>query len=248
MKKIRLLILIVAILSACKKNDVPTTPLVPPEVIYKVKTTASINGSNTITYSYNTEGKITKTQGINFIYEFSYGINTVAEKLYDPNPNRTVVYDLNADGFVTKKTYFDNAIAVEEIIYSYNANKQLMKTVATVLIPGGDISTDNYYYTNKSLDSIIETFSSNANVWKYAYEYYTDKKSNTGNKNFGFQFYPENSDKLLKRNIFTAYIAATNTSNPPVISDFTYSFDALGRETQRVINGLVNLSINYTYY
>jgi hypothetical protein len=248
MKKIRLLILIVAILSACKKNHVPTMPVVPPEVIYKVKTTASINGSNAVTNTYNAEGRITKAQGTNFIYEFSYGINTVTEKLYDPNLSSTNVYDLNADGFVTKKTDFNNAISVEEKIYSYNANKQILKTVETVLTAGGGSSTDNYYYTNKSLDSIKTTFSNNADVWNLAYEYYTDKKSNTGNKNFGFQFYPENSDKLVKKTTFTAYIAATNTNNPPQISNYTYSFDALGRETQRVINGQVNFSSNYTYY
>jgi hypothetical protein len=247
MKQPTLLILIVAMLSACKKNDVPTTPVVPPEVIYKVKTFAGINGSNAVTNTYNTEGRITKAQGTNFSYEYSYGINTVTGKLYDPNLSGTVVYDLNADGFVTKKTNFTNAVAVTEVIYSYNANKQILKTVETA-IASGSSSTDNYYYTNKSLDSIKTTFSNNADVWNLAYEYYTDKKSNTGNKNFGFQFYPENSDKLVKKTTFTAYIAATNTNNLPQINNYTYSFDALGRETQRVINGLVNFSSNYTYY
>jgi hypothetical protein len=245
MKKVTILVLLLAILFSCKKNetDTPTAP----EIVYKIKTDARVDGSNVRTYTYDANGRLLKNDGTIYKYEYSYSGNTATEKYYNTNLVSTTLYELNADGLIHKRTISSNATFLSETIYSYNANKQVLKTIGTN-IATGVITTENYYYTKKSLDSIRTTFSDNTDVWRISYEYYTDKKSTTAYKNYGLFFYADASDKLIKKSTFNAYVSATNTNNPPQINDITYSFDPLDRVTQRVFNGQVNSSNNYIYY
>jgi hypothetical protein len=245
MKKITILLLLLATLFSCKKNKTETS--VPPEIVYKIKTIAGINNSNVRTYTYDTDGRLLKNDGTIYKYEYSYSGNTVTEKYYNTNLVSTTLYELNADGLVSKESYSDNTGVLSVTIYTYNTNKQVQKTMRTYTA-SGFIATENYFYTGKAVDSVKTTFSNNADVWKIVYEYYTDKKPSTNYKNWGINFYADRSDKLIKKSTFTAYIAATNTNNPPQIDEVTYSFDALDRVTQRVFNGQVNSSNNYTYY
>jgi hypothetical protein len=245
MKKITILVLLLATLFSCKKNKTDTPTL--PEVVYKIKTEARVDGSNVRTYTYDTDGRLLKNDGTIYRYEYSYSANTATEKYYNTNLVNTTLHELNADGLVSKESYSDNSGVLSVTIYTYNTNKQVQKTMRTYTA-SGFIATENYFYTGKAVDSVKTTFSNNADVWKIVYEYYTDKKPSTNYKNLGINFYADRSDKLVKKITFTAYIAATNTNNPPQISDITYSFDALDRVTQRVFNGQVNSSNNYTYY
>jgi hypothetical protein len=247
MKKLILSVLCVFAFFSCKKNNTDNTASGP--TVPKVKN-YSIGGDNVI-YTYDVQGRIIKRANTasNWKYEYSYIANTATENYYvGTTLSTSKLFDLNADGLVTKETYALPAAAVPyKTTYSYNANKQ----VATI-IKSNSLNTnttiETHFYTGTILDSSQTTFSHNSDLYRFWYTYYTDKTNSIAYKNQGYLFWAETAAIPLKKQ--TSIFRTSGILNTQV-DDYTYLFDAENRITKRTITiaGGGGTSVNdITYY
>jgi YD repeat-containing protein len=248
MKKLFLPFLCISVVFfSCKKNNTDTA--VPGITFPKVKT-YTIGGDN-VTYTYDAQGRILTrvNTASNWKYEYSYTANTATENYFVGTTLSTAkVYDLNADGLVTKETYTLPAASVPyKTVYTYNANKQVATLVKSNSI-NTNTTTEINFYTGTTLDSSQTTFSYNNDLYRFWYTYYTDKTTSITNKNQGYLFWAETAAMPLKKQ---TSIFRTNGFFNTQVDDYTYTFDAENRITKRTITtaGGGGTSVNdITYY
>ncbi len=248
MQKLILSVLFLSVvIYSCKKNNTDTA--VPGVTIPKVKS-YSIGGDNVI-YTYDAQKRIISRVNAtsNWKYEYSYGTNTVSENYYvGTTLSTTKLYDLNADGLVTKESYTLPAASVPyKTIYSYNANKQVATIVKSNTL-NTNTTTETNFYTASTLDSTQTTFSYNNDLYRFWYTYYTDKTNSIGYKNQGYLFWAETAAMPLKKQ---TSIFRTNGIFNTQVDDYTYLFDTENRITKRTITtaGGGGTSVNdITYY
>ena len=248
MKKIILPVLFLSVtFFSCKKNNTDTA--VPGTTIPKVKT-YTIGGDN-VAYTYDAQGRILTrvNTASNWKYEYSYTANTATENYFvGITLSTSKVYDLNADGLVTKETYTLPAASVPyKSIYMYNANKQVATVVRSNSL-NTNTSTETNFYTGITLDSSQTTFSYNNNLYRFWYTYYTDKTNSIAYKNQGYLFWAETAAMPLKKQ---TSIFRTNGIFNTQVDDYTYTFDTENRITKRTIitAGGGGTSVNdITYY
>jgi YD repeat-containing protein len=251
MKKIIATLLIGSILFSCKKSNDATPAVNIPEVVYKIKTLTSTTG--TTTFTYDTQGRIIveTTSSNNSKFEYTYTANTVTQNYYiGTTLNFTKVYEINADGLVTKSSNTFPLVNVPYITtFTYNANKQTVARIGSNTL-NNDVVTRTNFYTGKTLDSSRTTFSNNNNIYRYYYTYYTDKKNTTNFKNRGTLFNAEESSMPIKQIVYKEFLFGVN--KPPQIEDYTYIFDAQNRiiqQTHVASNpGPSTNIISFTYY
>lgn len=248
MKKLRLPILCISFaFFSCKKNNIDTEVL--GTTIHKVKT-YTIGGDNVI-YTYDAQGRIiTRVNAAsNWKYEYSYGTNIATENYYVGSTLSTSkVYELNAEGLVTKESYTIPATSVPyKTTYSYNASKQVATIVKSNTL-NTNTTTETNFFTGTILDSSQTTFSYNNDLYRFWYTYYTDKNNSIANKNQGYLFWAETAANPLKKQ---TSIFRTNGLFNTQVDDYTYIFDAENRITKRTITtaGGGGSSVNdITYY
>lgn len=248
MKKIMLSILFLSVvIFSCKKNNTDTAA--PTATIPKVKT-YTIGGDN-VTYTYDVQGRLlTRINAVsNWKYEYSYTANTATENYYvGTTLSTSKLYDLNADGLVTKESYTLPAVSVPyKSIYTYNANKQVATVVKSNSL-NTNTTTEINFYTGTTLDSSQTTFSYNNDLYRYWYTYYTDKTNCISYKNQGYLFWAETAAMPLKKQ--TSIFRTSGIFNTQV-DDYIYLFDTENRITKRTIitAGGGGTSVNdITYY
>ncbi len=246
MKKILLAVIVIIVLTACKKNE----PISQNPSIAKVKTFTI--GGDVVNYSYDNQGRIVSriSPAGNWKSEFTYSGNTATENYYvGATLSTTKLYDLNVNGLVTKESYLFPATAVPyKVMYSYGADNRLLLGRLSNNSINNNGTVETYFYTGNILDSTQTTFIQNLDIYRYRYTYYTDKENTIANKNQGFLFWSERERMPLKKqtSAFT-----TNGFTNTQVDDFTYNFDTQGRITKRTITtvGSSNPSVNdITYY
>jgi hypothetical protein len=248
MRQLMLSVLFLSVvIFSCKKNNTDTA--VPGKAIPKVKT-YTIGGDN-ITYTYDAQGRITTRVNItsNWKYQYNYTANTATENYYVGTTLSTIkLYDLNAEGLVTKESYtLPAASAPYKTIYTYNANKQVTTAVKSNSL-NTNTTTETNFYTGTTLDSSQTTFSYNNDLYRYWYTYYTDKTNSIAHKNQGYLFWAETAAMPLKKQ---TSIFRTNGIFNTQVDDYTYTFDTENRITKRTIitAGGGGTSVNdITYY
>lgn len=252
MKKITTLILVVFLLSACKKSTTPEviTPTTP-EVVHKIKTIIMPFGI--FTQTYDASGRlvtVTNTSN-NSKFEYTYTSNTVTENYYVATILKSsLLHNLNADGLIIKSSYLlhpANNIP-NTTNFTYNANKQRVSIIYSNTL-NNNVTTYTNFYTNCSVDSAHTTYSNLNGISRHYYTYYTDKINTTNFKNRGTLFYAEESKMPIKKintiNNFNGVITTETT-------DYTYIFDTQNRITQSAgvtsNPGASIAPISYTYY
>ncbi len=245
MKKLLLAVLVIINFTACKKSEIVSQNAVEA----KVKTFSI--GSDIINYAYDNQGRIMArvSPSGNWKAEFAYSGNTVTENYYiGATLSTTKLYELNANGLVSKESYTFPATSVPyKTQYSYNANRQLLARISNNTI-NANTSIETFFYTGSVLDSMQTTFNQNTDIYRFVYEYYTDKANTLSNKNQGFLFLAERESMALKKQTSTF---RTNGFINVQVDDFTYNFDTKGKITKRTITtvGSSGTSVNdVTYY
>lgn len=249
MKKLLLPVLCISVaFFSCKKNN--TNTALPGSTIPKVKN-YTIGGDN-VTYTYDAQGRILARVNTvsNWKYEYSYSTSAVTEKYFvGTTLSSTKLYDLNADGFVTKESYtFPVASVPYKTIYNYNANKQVATIIKSNTL-NTNTTTETNFYTGTTLDSTHTTFSYNNDLYRFWYTYYVDKTNSIAYKNQGYFFWAETAAIPLKKQ---TSIFRTNGFFNTQVDDYTYLFDAANKITKRTITtvgGGGSTSVNdITYY
>jgi YD repeat-containing protein len=242
MKKIMIALLIFTAINACKKNNADiVTPTVVTQVP-KVKTFSNA-GTNEV-YTYDAQGRILSriNTSSNWKYEYTYNSNTVIENYYVGSTlSTTYQFDLNANGLITRSLLTYPATGGYQIAYTYNTNNLVAKKINSNTT-NANTTTEIFFYTGNLLDSTVKTFSSNTNVYRTHFTYYTDKNNSFGFKNRGYLFYAEEEEKPVKT--LTYIFSPTNTQ----VSNYAYTYDAAGKITNRKINGGANGDNDITYY
>lgn len=232
----------VIFLSACKKKDDPNTGDPSNAVLKTVSQTPS---GITITYSYDSERRLTQLQNSDGSGKnITYSGDTVFEALKN---SFGVVYAvntlfLNTDGIAIasylsdttgatlsySEYEYDSTFIVEERIYSFSGVQIGRKTWG--------ILYDNIYYFN-FYDSLT---SQNNYTLSYAYSY--DHVNSVGNRNTGVKYYGNSS-----HNIETSMTKISSvTGNVRYV--FKYTFDDSGRMSSKsAYNHLNELVYTNTY-
>ncbi len=198
-----------SILVACKKNSNVIVPEpIPVVVIPKIKTITT--PTNVVTHTYDTQGRLillTNTSN-NSKYEYTYANNTVTSNYYvGATLNTTKVLDLNADGLVIKESYTFPVINIPyKTNYTYNANKQRVAVIYSNTL-NTDVTTYTNFYTGNTLDSAHTTNSSNNDITRSYYSYYTDKISTTNSKNRGSLFVGQEATMPIKKLLTRIFLA-----------------------------------------
>lgn len=238
-KKIIAVLLLAFAIGCSKEDQQATEQLEPVVVIPKVKTFTI--GNNLYTHTYDTQGRLlTQVSSDGYKDEYSYANNKVTYKFFQSNVQQsTYVYDLNTDGFKIKSLRTFPSAGNYQTIYTYNANKQLA-TLTNSNSLDTKTSTKTFFYEGKNLEHYEETFSYNADIWKFYYTYYTDKTNTFSNKNKGYLFdIEEDSQHPVKT--FTAVFSPTNTQ----VDTYAYEYDSQNQISKRIINGSAQNDIEY---
>ena len=249
MKKILYLGLALCTLAACKKKKDDVITPTPVVQVLKIKTLTI--GGDAVNYTYDAQGRIlTRVNPTsNWRYEFVYNGNTVTENYFiGTTLSTTKVYELNANGLVIKEGYSFPAGSIPyKSIYTYNANNQVASIVRSNTINSNG-NTETYFYTGTMLDSSRTTFSTNSDLHRFWYSYFTDKTNTIAYKNQGYLFFADEGTMPIKK--ITSIFKTGNFFNTQV-DDYTYLFDAENRITKRTITtaGGGGSSVNdVTYY
>ncbi len=252
--KLLLLCVIASVtLLSCKKESLITNSVgsSPSDALVKTKT----DGNNVESYSYDNQNRISRivfstTTGPSYYHEFTYSNGAVSEyhsgePLYELEqvlPNGTIklnctsnpsIFKLNTNGFYAGTTttcqtqsykYDTNGFIVNQdyAITDYNTVEQVINDNKNIL----QISGKGFSYGGGEFDI-------NTN-----YDYYLDKISSIGNKNFGRSYLGKSSENLLKK----------ETQNGETTT-YTYLYDAQQRVIQKTsIKLSVVKTTSYTYY
>lgn len=245
-KLISFLLLPFVIISSCKKDSKGEE-----EVVYKVKTVTRASG-NAETYHYDGQGRIQKieyTNGARMEYTYSPGLVKADDYNSSGSRSATIEYQLNTDGLlaVTRETYPYPAGPYQ---YTFNSSRQLSSAVFMDGSNGNAVlSSQNYFYSGKQLDSIHAFHSSGQIRKREMLEYYTDIANTISDQHMGYQFLGVQSPKAKKKHTFLFYNTSGTLLNTQV-DNYTYETDGQGhiiREIRISSNG--NTSDNrYTYY
>lgn len=251
--KLLLLTVIASItLVSCKKESLVTS-VTPSSADALVKTKSE--GNITETYYYDSQKRVSKivftpAVGNSYYYEYTYTNNEVLEfhsnetihELEETMPNGTIrIYcsanprslALGSDGY-----FKGNAAGCETNSFSYDADGFVVEqTFAVTDFNKSDairndkrnitrISSNGFSYVGGDFTTIVN------------FEYYTDKVSSIGNKNFGKSFLGKSSENLVK----------TESENN-LKTDYTYTFDSQKRvSTKTQTKNNTQVVTAYTYY
>src|SRR6218665_161974 len=247
--KYMLLLLVAACIMGCRK-DKPTPA--PVATIAKIKSETNVATGQTYNYTYDNQGRITridKPSGFYEAYTYTSAKLTWAEYSAAGEPQYRKYYELNSEGLATKATYDD---PIYLTTYTYNSDKQLLKSINYE--NGLVISTEDYFYTNKQLDSVVNKSPNSLGYSTIAYEYYDNMESTLSKKNYGHLYLGEVTNKAVKKTSIITYTAAgvVYPNNSYTISN-VYEMDAQNRivkTTSTVVRttGTTTGSTTYLYY
>lgn len=182
MKTSHFLVGAILLLSACSK---PTDPS-PVAGDLCLVTSVMKNNDSILRVEYDSLDRVSACYVDGYLYDhleahtFTYNGNEITEKYVDYITNdqpvfNTIIYQLNSDGYVSRKLSYDTTD------YFYNAEGYLLNQVST----NGNAS--NYYYSSGNLDSVTYENNGVLLAGKRKYEYTTlPRPSNFPNPGFPF--------------------------------------------------------------
>jgi len=263
-------LMIIIILSACKKESTNQQSINIPSVSYIkniiiTDTTGMMIMQNTHYYdSLYRLVKISEQQYVNqdtlkVTYIFNYSITKViliktisADSLY----HEKITYYLNSAGLAESSNIIDYVNPSDSILngsdnYQYNSDGYLVSQTTTV--PGGTPGTINFHYSNMNIDYLTGTPSSIDTKQLFYYDGSHFNSLNTVNA--GIQF--------LGKSCYNPLTSVKNESPAILLSTYSYTYDSMNRISSLRTNGLFGLLsyswvtipvgtsheiITYTYY
>ncbi len=225
------------LLFSCKKENI-SNPAANGMNGSRIKTW--VTASSVSNYTYDASGNLTAltySDGSKKTYDYQPG--KITEKIFDAGGINTqaYVYELNADGLVSKET--SPQIPGFDIVTIYNSERQIVKTVAHA---NGLIQSADYFYSNGNCDSV--RFST-GNTWNSSVirSYYPDKLNSLDYDSQGTSFYGKGNKNLEK----TEQYFFSDGSKGDLVT-YSYELDAKGRAVKQTTSSGANLEIGLISY
>ena len=246
--QIPLIMVSILFFTACKKSEIlqsPTEEIAtasnskkPQTAVSKIKTRTHGNGTSTLTYIYDGNGRVMQFSGPeSTTFLFQNEMDTVFVTMFlETGPQvGDFLYPINSKGLATKMD-----LGVTENIYTYNAKKNLIEDKTMV---GNDVHLMTHDYAGGNLAETKYTVNGILK-WTKTYTYYTDKLNSIGNEAFGQSYLGVDSKNLVKSLTFNSVANGITTTN------YSYEFDPQGRVSKQMsfYNGLSLPIYTYTYY
>jgi hypothetical protein len=184
-------------------------------------------GSDTATwvYTYNNDGKLTKTDmSEGYYFTYTWETNKMTQKYYSMGSlSYTDVFNLDSEGRAISSSHISMSITTQNTTYDYDDNGFL---ISKTVDPAADGSPTDYYtyeYESGNLVTINRTQSEEGNYASTTtYEYYTDK---TNNYNVSISIYGKGNANLVKKSTLNATSPVTLTTT----INYSYQFDSEGK-------------------
>lgn len=215
----------------------------------KVRSVTSSTTAETITYTYNTDGRIQAQQSSNSSkITFEYNGNTAVETTYDKTGAVAQIKTLTLDslGLQQSATITDAAARVlgyEE--YTFDSDKHITAQTSYTAshAPNGKIE---WTWSNGNLiEYAVYDSAVNHKTYDVFYWYYDPAVTSFGNTNTGKSFLGADSKYLLRRQVGYVYGGAN------VVYSYEYSSDDQKRITERrsySYTGTLKSTDTYSYY
>jgi hypothetical protein len=242
MKKLTFaLIVVVTLISSCKKDKSEDTTTGIPLIKSRVMILADSTIYDSVALEYNTQNKLiggkTKNGG-NMVVE--YGTSVITLKVYDKTGvlSRTETSILNSQGWISEYSIVDVPQNINDNQkYFFDDQEHLVKFVESTAkyidtsfnsFTGDNVTTTILRSWMHSAVSIDTTYS----------EYYTDKLSTIETCNMGFPTIGKPNKNLLKK-----------TTEGEDVTDYIYEFDSQNRVLKQTVyyKGKLSYHIDFTY-
>lgn len=214
-KKLLTVIGMFALLLSCQKNG-------KPDQDETGKITSVTQNGNTLDYEYDNEGRLVSRTAPEGNTTYTYTPLMVTEKINAATGPITLIYELNAQGLVSK-CYDLNS---PQLFTSYQYNAAGVLVTETYDEAGNGIVETSYHYgAAGDLDSAIVRRFNNI-IQKKIFEFDTSQPNVIAAEKFGIPIFGKDSPHLIKKQ------TEINTGGTTVTNTYTYEFDNIGRVTK----------------
>lgn len=213
--KLWIVIGMLVVLISCQKNS-------KPDLDATRKITSVTQDGNVLDYVYDNQGRLISRTAPEGNTTYSYTTSMVTEKIDAPTGLATLIYELNAQGLVSKCYNLNSPQLFTS--YQYNAAGALVTEIYNG--SGNSIAETSYHYgAAGDLDSAIVRQSNNI-VQVKIFEFDTSQLNVIAAERFGISIFGKDSPHLIKKQ------TEINTGGSIVINTYSYEFDNTGRVTR----------------
>jgi YD repeat-containing protein len=206
---------IVVLLMSCQKDSSGDTNETG-------KITAITQNGNTLSYTYDNDGRLISRTAPEGNATYTYTPGMVTEKIITPTGLVTLIYELNAQGLVSKSYNLDSS----QFFTTYQYNAAGMPVIEKYQGAGNStIETTYYYAPSGNPDSAISKKFNNI-IQKNIFEFDPILPNTLLAEKFGIYIFGKDATNLITKQ--TEITTGGNT----IINTYAYEFDNTGRATK----------------